>query len=88
MDRLRMAGLRVKPEKVVFATQEISFLGYLVSPTAVRIDPERTRAIREFPTPRETRVISRFTGMVNIYHKFIPDLPTRRRPSTPSVRKV
>jgi hypothetical protein len=59
---------------VVFATQEISFLGHLVSPAGVGIDPERTRAIREFSTPRNTRGISRFIGMVNFYHKFIPQL--------------
>ena len=50
LDRLRMAGLTVKPEKVVFATQEISFLGLFVSPAEVRIDPERTRGIRRFRT--------------------------------------
>ena len=74
LDRLRMDGLTVKPEKVVFATQEISFLGHLVSPAGVRIDPERTRAIREFPIPRDTKGIGRFIGMVNFYHKFIPRL--------------
>jgi hypothetical protein len=37
LDRLRMARLTVKPEKVVFATQEISFLGHLVSPAGVRM---------------------------------------------------
>jgi len=69
-----MAGLTVKPEKVVFATQGISFLGHLVSPTGVRIDPERTREFREFPAPHDTRGISRFIGMVNFYHKFMPRL--------------
>jgi hypothetical protein len=64
----------IKLEKVVFATQEISFLGHLVSPAGVRIDPERTKAIREFPAPRDTRSISRFISMVNFYHKFIPRL--------------
>jgi len=56
----------------VLATQEISFLGHLVSPAGVRIDPERTRAIREFPIPRDMKGIGRFIGMVNFYHKFIP----------------
>jgi hypothetical protein len=74
LERLRQAGLTVKPEKVVFATQEISFLGHLVSTSGVRIDPERTRAIREFPVPKDVRGISRFIGMVNFYHKFIPRL--------------
>jgi len=46
LDRLRQAGLTVKPQKVVFATQEISFLGHLVSPGCIRIDPECTKPIR------------------------------------------
>jgi hypothetical protein len=74
LECLRMAGLTVKPEKVVFAIKEISFLGYLVSPAGVRIDPERTRAIREFLIPRDAKDISRFIPMVNFYHKFIPRL--------------
>ena len=72
LERLRQAGLTVKPQKVVFATQEISFLGHLVSPGCVRIDPERTKPIRDFPVPRDARGIARFIGMVNFYHKFIP----------------
>ena len=71
LDRLRMAGLMVKPEKVVFATQEIFFLGHLVSPAGVRIDPKRTISILEFPSPCDTRSISCFIGMGNFYHKFI-----------------
>jgi hypothetical protein len=73
LERLRAAGLTVKPEKVTFATQEISFLGHLVSPAGVRVDPERTRAIRKFQPPKDVKGISRFIGMVNFYHKFIPD---------------
>jgi len=71
LDRLRSGGLTVKTE-VVFATQEISFLGHLVSAAGVRIDPEHTRAIREFPCPRDIKGISCFVGMANFYHKFIP----------------
>jgi hypothetical protein len=68
LDRLRSAGLTVKPEKVVFATQEISFLGHVISPSGVRIDPERTRAIRDFSPPRDAKGIDRFIGMINLYH--------------------
>jgi hypothetical protein len=38
LDRLRQAGLTVKPEKVVFDTQEIDVLRYLGSPAGVGID--------------------------------------------------
>jgi hypothetical protein len=66
--------LTVKPEKVVFATQEIDFLRHLASPAGVGIYPERTRAIREFPAPHVIKGVSRFIGIVNFYHKFIPRL--------------
>ena len=72
LDRLRSAGLTVITEKVLFATQEISFLGHLVSAAVVRINPERTRAIRNFPCQRDVKGISRFVGMANFFHKFIP----------------
>jgi hypothetical protein len=81
LDRLRTAGLTIKQEKIVFATQEKSLLGHLVSPTGVRIGPERKRAIREIPNPRDTRFLSRFVGMVKFYHKFIPRLADVARAS-------
>jgi hypothetical protein len=72
LDRLRRAGLTVRPDKVKLATQEISFLGHLVSHIGVRVDPERTQAIRTFAAPKDAKGISIFIGMVNFYHKFIP----------------
>jgi hypothetical protein len=49
LSRLRDAGLTVKPSKVVFAVQEISFLGHRVSTLEISIDPQRTEAIRKSP---------------------------------------
>jgi len=80
LDRLRSAGLTVKPDKVVFATQEISLLGHVISPSGVRIDPERTRLIRKFLPPRDGKGVSRFLGMIHFYHKFIPRLADRSAP--------
>jgi len=84
LDRLKTASLTVKPEKIVFATQEIYFLGLLVSPGGVCIDPWSTPAICEFPAPRDTKSISRFIGIVNLYLGW----PMWRRLSTLCIRKV
>ena len=80
LDRLRTVGLTVKREKVVFGTQKISLLGHLVSPVGVRIDPDSTRAICEFPAQLDTRGFNRFTGTDNFYHKFIPRLADLEAP--------
>jgi hypothetical protein len=80
LSRLRDAGLTIKPDKVVFATQEISFLGHLISPAGVRVDPARTKAIETFPPTRDVKGIARFNGMVNFYLKYIPEFPSIAAP--------
>jgi hypothetical protein len=54
--------------------KEISFLEHRVSPLGVSIDPIRTQSIRDFPPPKDVKGIARFIGMLNFYHKFIPNL--------------
>ncbi len=71
--RLKEANLTVKPSKVMFAAEEISYLGYLVSHNTIALDPERTKAITSFPLPKSVRSLSRFIGMVSYFSKFIPN---------------
>lgn len=78
--RLKNAHLTVKLSKVKFASRQLSFLGHIISPSGVSIDQERTRSIRNFPPPKDTKGISRFLGMVNYFHKFIPKLAETAAP--------
>jgi hypothetical protein len=80
LSRLRDAGLSVKPSKIVFGIQEISFLEHWISPLGVPIDPQLTETIRNFAPPRDVKGVSRFVGMVNFYHKFIPNLADTAAP--------
>ena len=74
LTRLRAAGLTVNPEKVRFASGQLSFLGHKISAQGVTIDPERTKAILDFPPPRSAKDVARFIGMINYFSKFIPNL--------------
>jgi hypothetical protein len=58
--RLRKAGLTVNPANVKFATSQLSFLGHIIAPSGVSVDPERTSSIREFPPPRDVKGEARF----------------------------
>ena len=73
LTRLRAAGLTVNPEKVRFASGQLSFLGHKISAQGVTIDPERTKALLDFPPPRSAKDVARFIGMVNYFSKFIPN---------------
>jgi hypothetical protein len=65
---------------VKFTSRHLSFLGHLVSPAGVTVDPARTLAIRNFPARKDAKGVARFIGMVNFFHKFIPDLAHRAAP--------
>ena len=72
--RLQAAGQTVKLSKVQFATSLLSFLGHVITPYGIHLDPPRTQCIREFQTPKTAKDIARFLGMVNFFHKFVPNL--------------
>ncbi|PNF16566.1 hypothetical protein B7P43_G07188, partial [Cryptotermes secundus] len=42
------AGLTVNPAKVKFAMPHLSFLGHIVGPSGISVDPSRTDSIRRF----------------------------------------
>ena len=71
LERLREAGLYVKPQKCQFHVQEVSFLGYLISGKGVRMDPAKIEAITQWPTPTSVHDIQVFLGFANFYRRFI-----------------
>ena len=47
-DRLRNANLKLHPDKCHFAVKELKFLGHIISREGVKVDYEKTRAVRNF----------------------------------------
>ena len=50
-DRLREAGLKLKPSKCTFGQKEVAFLGHIVSDQGIAPDPAKVAAITNWPTP-------------------------------------
>ncbi|GFU64098.1 retrovirus-related Pol polyprotein from transposon 17.6 [Trichonephila clavipes] len=57
---LQEAGLKLNSKKCLFAAQEVKILGHLVSSNGVRPDPDKIKAVRNFPTPKNIHDIRRF----------------------------
>lgn len=70
-DRLRKAGLRLNIAKSHFARPEQKFLGFIVSKDGVKTDPQKVKAMKEFPTPRNLTQLRSFLGTTNFYRRFI-----------------
>ena len=80
LERLRRAGLRLKPKKCRFALTEVEYLGHVVSAQGVRTDTKKVEAVEQFPTPNNVKTLRSFLGLASYYRKFVPDFAKVARP--------
>jgi len=71
LDRLSRAGLECNMKKCKFAYDEMLFVGHIVSKGTVRPDPNKVRAVTDFPVPTNLSELRSFLGLTNYYHDFI-----------------
>ena len=71
LTRLREYGLSCKLEKCEFHTSALSFLGFVISPSGISMDPDRIAAIVEWPASENVHDIQVFLGFANFYHRFV-----------------
>ena len=72
--KLKDAGLKLKPSKCELFKKSISYLGHVVSEEGVRTDPKKIEAVKNWDRPHNihtVRTIPRFLGFVNYYRKFM-----------------
>ncbi len=80
VDKIRTAGLKLQPNKCAFARNQVRYLGNIVSIDGVEPDPEKVRAIREFPRPSNISDLRRFLGMASYYRRFIAEFAEIAQP--------
>lgn len=51
-------------EKYQITVSELTFLGDLLTTYGLELEPDKVKFIVEFPTPKDTREVARFLGMV------------------------
>ncbi|KAI3371485.1 hypothetical protein L3Q82_024069 [Scortum barcoo] len=71
LQRLLENRLYVKKEKCEFHASRVSFLGFIVERGQVQADPEKVRAVAEWPVPTSRKLLQRFLGFANFYRWFI-----------------
>ena len=53
--RLRKHNFKLEVDKCEFLKKEITYLGHVLGPSGVKVDPEKIRAVKEFPTPKNQK---------------------------------
>jgi len=71
LKRLQNNGLAVSPEKCVWKTQEVEFLGYIIRSNGIRKSEEKVEAILGWKTPKSLTETQSFLGFANFYRCFI-----------------
>jgi RNase H-like domain found in reverse transcriptase/Reverse transcriptase (RNA-dependent DNA polymerase)/Integrase zinc binding domain len=84
---LKQKNLPVKLSKCEFHKNSISFLGYIVSNEGLRPDPQKIKAVEEWPTPENVKDVQAFLGLTNYYRKFVWDYSKVAKPLTDLTKK-
>ena len=78
LQRVEMSKMLINPEKCWFGFRKLKILGHEVSAEGVAPDPDKIKAVQEFPPPPSTgtdckkiKHVQSFVGLCSYYRSFI-----------------
>ncbi|KAF1326689.1 Pol protein, partial [Globisporangium splendens] len=84
---LRDNSLYCNLKKYIFGASEIPILGCYVGKAGVRADPEKVKAIADWPIPKNVKDLRKWLGLANYLHKYSHNYAARVRPLTHLLKK-
>ncbi|WZY99291.1 hypothetical protein YC2023_071620 [Brassica napus] len=87
LDVLRKEKLYANLKKCTFCTDNLVFLGFVVSADGVKVDQEKIKAIQEWPSPTTVGEVRSFHGLAGFYRRFVKDFSTLAAPLTEIIKK-
>ena len=71
LSRLSNLNLKIKPEKCQLFRKKVRYLGHVVTHEGTSPDPEKVRAVSEWPRPVTLRDLRGFLGLSGYYRRFL-----------------
>ena len=88
VQRMKDQDLFLKGEKCEFEVTQIEFLGSIIRPGEIAMDPIKVKAITDWEPPRTVKQVQAFLGFGNFYRRFIRDYSTLAKPLTELTKKA
>lgn len=85
--KLREAHLTLRPAKCLFGARSIDFLGFVVGEGKISRGKNKSRAIEEFPTPKDVHTTCRLLGLTGFFRRFVRNYATLTEPLTRLTKK-
>jgi len=85
--RLEENDLYVKPEKYMWKTRKIGFLGVVIGPNRIEMEEGKVEGVLGWPIPKTMKDVRKFLGLANYYRRFIKDFAQVARPMNVLIRK-
>ena len=76
LDTLSQGSFYLRRSKCIFAEQQLTYLGHIVSSQGVAPDPKKIHAMTAWPIPTTPSDLRSFLGLMGFYRKFIRNYAT------------
>jgi hypothetical protein len=87
LQRLRAHQLYTKFSKCEFWIKEVPFLGHVISPEGIAVDPDKVNEVLDWKQPMFVSEVRCFLGLAGYYRRFIPNFSMIAKPITEVLKK-
>jgi hypothetical protein len=86
LKRLADNDLGISPEKCIWSSEKVEFLGYVITPDSMEMSEEKIVAIKEWQAPKSSSDVQSFLGFADFYRHLIKKILKICRPLPESTK--
>ncbi|XP_041369851.1 uncharacterized protein K02A2.6-like [Gigantopelta aegis] len=80
LEKLSQSGLRLKRSKCQFMAEKMMVLGHVIREQGIQPCEAKVKAVHDAPVPTNITELKAYLGLVNYYHRYLPNLSSMLAP--------